>query len=326
MSAITEIPPTLIQNELITLNQSLDAKIPAKKSNNILIATWNIRKFGNLTRDWQPSGKYSPKRDLRGLRCIIDILKRFDVIAVQELTGNLRALRDTMKYLGDTWSFIMTDITAGDAGNNERLAFIFDKSRVNLSGLACEVVIPEKWTDGNNSQSIISRQFARTPYGVSFKAGETTFILLTAHIDYGKSAADRVPELNAIAKWLNDWAVRSTKYHHNFLLLGDFNIDRKDDNLWQAFTSTGLHVPDDLQNVKRSIFIKDGKDPMREKFYDQIAWFKSGSGKNKLKMKYIKGGGFDFVPFVYTDQNLTKSSISHRISDHYPLWAEFERE
>jgi len=97
------------------------------------------------------------------------------------------------------------------------------------------------------------------------------------------------------------------------------------DELWQAFTSTGLYVPDDLQNVRRSIFIKDGKNPKLEKFYDQIAWFKSKSGKNKLKMKYKKGGGFDFLPFVYTDQNLSTASISHRISDHYPLWAEFER-
>jgi len=32
---------------------------------------------------------------------------------------------------------------------------------------------------------------------------------------------------------------------------------------------------------------------------------------------------FDFLPFVYTDANLTKNSISFRISDHYPLWAEF---
>ena len=40
-------------------------------------------------------------------------------------------------------------------------------------------------------------------------------------------------------------------------------------------------------------------------------------------MKDIKGAGFDFVAFVYTDQNLTKSSISHQISDHYPLWGTF---
>ena len=34
-------------------------------------------------------------------------------------------------------------------------------------------------------------------------------------------------------------------------------------------------------------------------------------------------GHFDFLPHVYTDQDLSKNSISFRLSDHYPLWAEF---
>ena len=122
-----------------------------------------------------------------------------------------------------------------------------------------------------------------------------------------------------------DWAQRSNKYHHNLLVLGDFNIDRKDDDLWKAFTSTNLYVPDDLHNVKRSIFLKEGEDPQLQKFYDQIAWFNTDSGKKQLKMEYLKGGGFDFLPYSYTGQDLTKSSISHRLSDHYPLWVEFRK-
>ena len=29
------------------------------------------------------------------------------------------------------------------------------------------------------------------------------------------------------------------------------------------------------------------------------------------------------LPFVYRNTGLTKSAISYRISDHYPLWVEF---
>jgi len=325
MESIFDTPPTAVRNDLDVLKASLDQTIPSKKPSNILIATWNIRKFGGLTRKWLPTGSYSPKRDLRALRSIVEILSRFDVIAIQEVTGNLRALRDTMKFLGKNWSFLMTDITLGDAGNNERLVFIFNNTRAQPSGLACEVVIPPEWVDGTDSEAVIQRQFARTPYAVSFRAGKETFILLTAHIDYGESGDDRIPELKAIAKWLSDWAKRTSRYHQNFLVLGDFNIDRHNDDLWKAFTSTNLHVPPDLHKVKRSIFINDGDDPMLEKFYDQIAWFTSASGKSQLKMEYRQGGGFDFLPFVYADQGLSKSSISHRISDHYPLWAEFKR-
>jgi endonuclease/exonuclease/phosphatase family metal-dependent hydrolase len=326
--SIFDRPPNSVQSDLDNLNQALDQTIPSKNPSNLLIATWNIRRFGNLTREWLPTGNHSPKRDLRALRAIIDILYRFDVIAIQEVTGNLRALRDTINYLnslGETWGFLMTDVTIGDAGNDERLAFIFNSGRVRLSGLACEVVIPPEWITGEDPAAVMRRQFVRTPYAVSFKAGDETFILLTAHIDYGDSAEERIPELEAIARWLYDWANRTNRYHQNFLVLGDFNIDRRGDDLWEAFTSTNLYVPPDLNGVKRSIFIDEGEDPQLDKFYDQIAWFGSASGRGQLQMEYLRGGGFDFLPYVYTDQNLSKSSVSHRISDHYPLWVEFRR-
>ena len=50
-----------------------------------------------------------------------------------------------MKFLGDDWSFLMTDITLGSAGNNDRMDFVFDRHRVNPSGLACELVVPPEW-------------------------------------------------------------------------------------------------------------------------------------------------------------------------------------
>jgi len=321
MPELTDQPPLSIQNELEALNRSLDQVIPNKLiDQNLLIATWNIRSFASLTRKWTALESDSPKRDLRGLRAICDIVSRFDVVAIQEVKGDLRALRDTMKYLGESWSFVMTDITLGDAGNDERMAFVFDSSRVKLSGLACELVVPPEWL-AEIPENALRRQFARTPYAVSFKAGKTTFILVTLHVDYGDSTEDRRDELKAIARWMKAWAKRETKWHHNLLTLGDFNIERQGDDLWEAFTSTGLTVPAELNAVPKSIF-DDDSDP-NDKFYDQIAWFTLASGSIALDMEYQTGGYFDFLPFVYTDVNLTKNSISYRISDHYPLWAEF---
>ncbi len=156
---------------------------------------------------------------------------------------------------------------------------------------------------------------------MSFIAGDTTFILVTLHVKYGDSTSDREQELKDIARWMKSWATRETKWHHNLLTLGDFNIERQGDELWQAFTSTGLSVPNELQAVPKSIF-DDVSDP-NDKFYDQIAWFTSSSGAIALSMNYHTGGHFDFLPFVYGNTALSKRSISYRISDHYPLWAEF---
>ena len=124
-------PPAAVRADLESLRIALDNVIPAKRpAENLLIATWNIRSFGSLTRKWTSGANDSPKRDLRGLRAICEIASRFDVIAIQEVVGDLRALRDMMRYLGDDWAFLMTEVTIGAAGNNERLAFVFDCRRV----------------------------------------------------------------------------------------------------------------------------------------------------------------------------------------------------
>lgn len=235
MPTIKDQPPTAVKKDLKSLSSSLNNSIPAKKPNkNILIATWNIRKLGSLSRKWTASSKDEPKRDLRAICAICEIMKRFDVIAIQEVTGNLRALRDTMDFLGNGWAFLMTDITKGKAGNSERMAFLFDRSRLQPSGLACELVVPAEWFS-EIREDALQRQFARTPYAVSFRAGETTFILVTLHIDYGDDASGRVPELKAIARWMAEWAEQANSWHHNLLTLGDFNIDRHGSDLWQAF-------------------------------------------------------------------------------------------
>jgi endonuclease/exonuclease/phosphatase family metal-dependent hydrolase len=319
--SIHDIPPAAIQTELNNLAQALNTAIPSKTDNNLLIATWNIRRFGSLTRKWTSGPDDTPKRDLRGLRAICEVVSRFDVVAIQEVTGDLRALRDMMSFLGPDWAFLMTDVTQGAAGNDERMAFVFNNTRLQPSGLACELVVPPEWLS-EIGEDAVRHQFVRTPYAVSFRRKDATFILVTLHVDYGDSLANRIPELKGIARWIGDWARRSTKWHHNLIALGDFNIDRQGDAAWRAFTSTGLTVPDDLNKVPRSIFADPGA-PTLDKFYDQIAWFTETSGSIALSMGYAPGGSFDFVPLVYTGTDLTKNSISYRISDHYPLWVEF---
>lgn len=317
MTTMTEAPPASVLAEVQNLRRALDAAVPSKVlDHNLVIGTWNIRVFGDLTEKWFSEEEDSPKRDLGSLLCIAEILRRFDVVAIQEVRGNLKALRHVMKVLGPAWGMILTDVTRGPQGNDERLAFLFDTRRVKPSGLACELVLPEVDGDGSNHPGL--RQFARTPYAVSFTAGTETFVLVTLHVRYGSAPADRIGELTAIAQWLADWAHREQDWGHNLLALGDFNIDRSGDPLHQAFTSTGLRAPAELNATPRTIF--DDSDAGH--FYDQIAWFTGANDVPALTLAYTgAAGGFDFVPHVMT--SLTKTELSWRVSDHYPLWAEF---
>jgi len=72
------------------------------------MASWNIKAFSSLTKKWISGNNDSPKRDFYALQVITEIVSRFDVIAIQEVKGDLRALRYMMKWLGPGWSFLMT--------------------------------------------------------------------------------------------------------------------------------------------------------------------------------------------------------------------------
>ena len=317
---ITDPPPPDVAAELATLRAALDASVPVKSlDRNLLVGTWNIRHFGDLTGKWRSEPGDRPRRDLASLRYIAEVISRFDVVAIQELRGDVTCLGHMLRVLGDDWGVILTDVTRGAGGNDERLAFVFDTRRVKPSGLACELVLPDDWA-AHIGQDAFARQFARTPYAVSFRAGGQSFVLVTLHVLYGTSSADRTDELSWIARWMASWAEEILEYRQNLIVLGDFNIDRRDDPNWQAFTSTGLRPPKELDGLTRTIFDRP-TSPDRAKHFDQIAWFHDGD-TSLLELDYRGSAGrFDFTPAVMT--GLDRTELSWRMSDHYPLWVEF---
>ncbi|MHA2313395.1 MAG: hypothetical protein ACXADF_18060 [Candidatus Thorarchaeota archaeon] len=140
-----EDAPEHVIREHMTLRAELDRVIPSKTvDDNLIIATWNIRHFGDLTEKWDELEDDDAVRDLRALLHITEIVSRFDVVAIQEVSSNIRCMRRMLRALGPHWGLLMTDETKGRRGNNERLAFVFDTRKVNLSGLAGELVIPDE--------------------------------------------------------------------------------------------------------------------------------------------------------------------------------------
>jgi endonuclease/exonuclease/phosphatase family metal-dependent hydrolase len=305
-------PPPEVRQDLAALSAALDFAVPAAVEGNLLIGTWNLRGFGALTPRWQSGTGDAPKRDWHAIACIAAVVSRFDVVAVQETRRTTTALRALLDQLGAGWQVICSDVTEGPDGNGERLAYLYNSLRVTPSGLVGEIVLPPQ-TTGPVSQ------FARTPYLASFTRAGTEFILATVHLIWGNKAIDRLPEVTAFATWMRQWADRPDDWNANLLVLGDFNLDRIGDPLYEAFLATGLWPPAELNTVPRTIFQNDPKRHL----YDQIAWFTTPEGNSLLNSLTYTGhaGGFDFLPHTYP--GMTRTEVSWRISDHYPLWAEF---
>jgi len=315
---------TRVVEKLLTLREQLDRQIPQKTATDtLLLATWNIRAFGD-------------NRRTESLHYIAEIISRFDLVAVQEVSNNMAGLEKVVALLGSNWDYIVTDSTEGVAGGGERMAFVYDKCKVFFRKMAGKIVLPEsKLIDKEKKW-----QFARTPFTVAFQAGWFRFILTTVHVYYGKNTAEdvrRVQEINAIADFLKQ---RAKKEGENYILLGDFNIFKHSDSTMKALEKHGFYIPAALREHPSDI----GKT----KYYDQIA-FKLKIEQNMTVFAEGKqrAGAFDFTESVYTAQDLdvyrkyfdeknsgkTEKAIAtyymsnwrtFEMSDHLPLWIELK--
>ena len=97
--------------EIARLQQHKQSRgIPAKAQNRLLLATWNIANFG------------AQERQDKHLMLIAEMLKWFDIIAIQECRENFGHLDKLQKLLGGPWRLLFSDV----AGNDERMAFVYD--------------------------------------------------------------------------------------------------------------------------------------------------------------------------------------------------------
>ncbi len=320
-----------IASKLLALREQLDAKVPHRTVIDTLnLATWNIREFD--------STKYGT-RDEEAYCYIAEIVSRFDLVAIQEVRDDLKALKELVRILGGWWRYIVTDVTIGTRGNKERMAFVFDGRKVRFGGLAGEIVLPPTFSRGEGYSPVL--QFARTPFICGFKAGWFKFMLSTVHILYGSNTADnpeRIEEIRKLAELLKGRAREKTAWSNNLILLGDFNIFSTDDVTFQALTDNGFVIPQGLQAETSNV--------AGGKHYDQIAFML----KQHMNLDNLQSGVFDFFETLYLDEEEatyveamgdayhTKSNgqprtdsqkrtyyrswRTFRMSDHFPMWVQ----
>lgn len=265
---------------LIDLRSQLDKEIPEKTADNtLLLATWNIRQF-------------TDNRRAESYIYIAEILSRFDLIAIQEVKEQRKGLEKVMSILGKNWNYICTDVTEGDKGNGECIAFLYDTNKVSFKNMAGEIVLP--------SDSLIDdMQFARTPFCVSFQAGWFKFNIATVHIFYGdvskkEDLERRRKEILTLGKFLS---ARAQKEEFNYVVLGDFNIPKAGDQYMTALEESGFTIPSRIK--------KHPTDLGETKHYDQIAFNLHMNDTMQIfdETQPKKSGAFNFTKSVYKESD-----------------------
>ncbi|MCK5516458.1 MAG: endonuclease/exonuclease/phosphatase family protein [Desulfobulbaceae bacterium] len=395
--------------------------------NSVKIATWNLREFGGSTyggRDFEP------------LYYIAEIISHFDIVALQEIRADLTEFRLLKRILGPDWDYIATDVTDGDAGNGERMVFLFNRRQVQFTHIAGELTLKEggkiraafgeriklsedlkirlpegapslsgtyaarikKAKDGSQKlnrdleiplppRSILElpdgtslvitkntkvlspsrgkvsmtipdvitnknyrmrfsentfddalRQFARTPYLLSFQAGWLKINLCTVHIYYGDTTdpaklEQRRSEIEQLTAAMAEKAKGEFKHDHTSFLgvLGDFNIIGEGHPTMEALESSGFLVPEKLKSIP-------GSNVARDKAYDQIAFWKPSRVTDYTRLDILSANVFDYFKHVYThdDEAVHRSDSgnglkptskystwrTYKMSDHLPMWIE----
>jgi hypothetical protein len=115
-----------------------------------------------------------------------------------------------MQYLPPAMKVLFSD----EAGNNERLAFVYDTTKVALREKVGEIAIPPSESRYIELPGITQKfdGFDRNPYIAAFKAGNLEFLLANVHLYYGSESAismnRRSLETYAVARWADNRLLR----------------------------------------------------------------------------------------------------------------------
>jgi exonuclease III len=153
------------------------------------------------------------------------------------------------------------------------MTFVYDTRKVSFKNIAGEIVLSRanlvsaNVEDGTEDIKDHGRQFARTPFLVSFQAGWFHFDLCTVHIYFGSESGAklkrRIAEIEQIAEEIkerSDIAFKNRK--HAMILLGDFNIVHPEHETMKALKKHKFKIPKKLDRASNLNL---------DKYYDQIA-------------------------------------------------------
>jgi len=228
--------------------------LPKRIYGSAVLGSFNIRKLGSVE-----------KRSEETWNFLVHIIKRFDLIAIQEIQDNLDGFNKIMEMLGTKFGMIVSDRTGvfpGQDGMGERLGFIYRRSMVKRTDVVSDITYDRsklletlyndlgeikaaikeykvklaEFEDGTRkTKPYISMpvflSFIRQPYCASFEitGHEDTalykFMAVNAHLYYGNTLQDRKLEFNALIEWIIGRVKENRAYYPNFILLGDLNLN-----------------------------------------------------------------------------------------------------
>lgn len=237
---------------------------------------------------------YGKTRTDSEISFIANALKDFDIIAIQEVVAGyggpqaVARLADELNRSGAKWDYVISDPTrSSSAQASERYAYIWKTAKVKL--------LHRPWLE-----KMYEKMIDREPYYSDFSYKGNEFTLVNFHAIPKKKQPET--EIKYFKFFPGQYPDR------NLIFLGDFNVP-------QSHT-----VFNPLKKVGYKPVFTDQKTTMKMECvgteclaseYDNIFY-----NSNNIK---VVGSGVVLFYKAYPDM-----VSARRISDHIPIWAEFE--
>lgn len=270
----------LAGNTYSTKEQALSAL--NNKPPVIRLASFNIRILSDKSRDDEELGQ------------IVELLKPYDIVAIQELRDT-RVLERAQAMLnnetGAAWAYEVSK-PAG-RGVKELYAFLYRKDRVSVK---------EPGRLVNDDGDI----FIREPFYATFQAGQFDFTLITIHALYeSKNSPGRKLEFDELAKDLRSLQDQDPN-EQDIILVGDFN---------DSSTHERFHAITEIQGMTCLIQPPQKTTISDASLYDNICFQRQYLTEYKNDFGVVR---FDETVFGNDDQ-----AASRAVSDHRPVWTVF---
>ena len=210
----------------------------------------------------------------------------FDVVAIQEIYRDGRAVDALLNQLGPPWRGTRL---GPESRSGERLSFIYRGDRV----------VELKQTA--NLAGASSKVFDRIPYTATFKCGQFDFELVTVHLSWS-DASQRQEEMLSLAALVSQLSAAQSE--KDIIVLGDFNEQRSRPN---------LHY---LQQVGWQSVVTQTTNLSSREIYDHIVFNPAFTREYASNVGVIR---FDETLFG-NDDKVAASALS----DHRPVYADFQ--
>lgn len=246
------------------------------------IISWNIRDFGK-------------SRDDTEIEMMAEILKPYDIIAIQEVVakdpGGAKAvarLSDVLNRKGAKWDYIISDPTSSSSSYiKERYAYIWKTSKARLSNRGYLI---------KELKDVIERE----PYLAKFTVKGKDLILLNYHACTHTKAFPERREVEHLSSWIN------ASTYSNLVLCGDMNLVIED-KAFNSLKKNGFNYS--LNGEKTTLKTKCKSGEYLSSAEDNVFF--------KLQdFNYITSDVIDFVT-PENCQSVTSKRVS--LSDHLPI-------